>query len=168
MHDGVATETAMRLSRRIVPLILVLALGFAWAGPALAQRSPISLIRDAEIERTIKAFAKPLLEVAGIPAESVRVYIVNDGALNAFVAGGMNLFIHTGLIQKAGAPDGLIGVVAHEIGHIAGGHLLRAPEALENVGIEALISCILGAAGIVAGQGRAGGAIIATGTGIAQ
>ena len=96
MHDGVATETAMLLSRRIVPLILVLALGFAWAGPALAQRSPISLIRDAEIERTIKAFAKPLLEVAGIPAESVRVYIVNDGALNAFVAGGMNLFIHTG------------------------------------------------------------------------
>ena len=168
MHDGVATETAMRLSRRIVPLILVLALGFAWAGPALAQRSPISLIRDAEIERTIKAFAKPLLEVAGIPAESVRVYIVNDGALNAFVAGGMNLFIHTGLIQKAGAPDGLIGVVAHEIGHIAGGHLLRAPEALENVGIEALISYILGAAVIVAGQGRAGGAIIATGTGIAQ
>ena len=72
------------------------------------------------------------------------------------------------MIQKAGAPDGLIGVMAHEIGHIAGGHLLRAPEALENVGIEALISYILGAAVIVAGQGRAGGAIIATGTGIAQ
>ena len=163
-----ATDTAMRFSRRIFPLILVLALVFAWAAPAQAQRPPISLIRDAEIESTIKAFAKPLLEVAGIPAESVRIYIVNDDALNAFVAGGMNVFVHTGLIQKADGPDGLIGVLAHEIGHIAGGHLVRAPEALENVGIEALISYILGAAVIVAGQGRAGGAIIATGTGIAQ
>lgn len=158
----------MQLLRQLFPPLLVLTLAFAFAAPAVAQRAPISLIRDAEIENTIKTFAKPLLDVAGIPTESVRVYIVNDDALNAFVAGGMNLFIHTGLIQKAGGPDGLIGVIAHEIGHIAGGHLVRAPEALENVGIEALISYVLGAAVIVAGEGRAGGAIIATGTGIAQ
>ncbi len=158
----------MRLSRRIFPLLLVLLLVFALAAPAVTQRKPVSLIRDAEIENTIKVFARPLLDVAGIPVESVRVYIVNDDALNAFVAGGMNLFIHTGLIQKAGGPDGLIGVLAHEIGHISGGHLVRAPEVLENVGIEALISYILGAVVMVAGQGQAGGAIIATGTGIAQ
>ena len=158
----------MRIPRRIFPLLLFLLLVFALAAPAIAQRKPVSLIRDAEIENTVKIFAKPLLDVAGIPAESVRIYIVNDDALNAFVAGGMNLFIHTGLIQKAGGPNGLIGVLAHEIGHISGGHLVRAPEALENVRIEALISYILGAAVMVAGQGQAGDAIIATGTSIVQ
>lgn len=165
-----ATNTAMRFTRRTFPLILVLALAllFTWTAAAQSQRPPISLIRDAEIENTIKAFAEPLLEVAGIPAESVRVYIVHDDALNAFVAGGMNVFIHTGLIQKAGGPDGLIGVLAHEIGHIAGGHLVRAPEVLENVGIESLISYILGAAVMVAGQGGAGSVIMATGAGIAR
>jgi predicted Zn-dependent protease len=168
LGDG-ATDTAMRYSRQSLRLLFVLALVFTLAAPALAQqRRPISLIRDAEIENTIQAFAAPLLRAAAIPADSVHVYIVNDDALNAFVAGGMNLFIHTGLIQKASGPEGLIGVMAHEIGHIAGGHLIRAPGALENVGLEAMISYILGAAVMVAGAGAAGSAIIATGSGIAQ
>ena len=116
----------------------------------------------------IRAYATPLLNAARINPEAVKIYIVNDDAINAFVAGGMNLFVHTGLLQKAGGPEGVIGVLAHEIGHIAGGHLIRTPEALENAGIEAMISYILGAAVMVAGGGEAGAAIMATGTSIAQ
>ena len=79
-------------------LVLALVAGLLLPPPAAAQS--ISLIRDAEIEATLQRFTAPILEAAGLGADSVRIYIVNDEQLNAFVAGGMNLFLNTGLLMR--------------------------------------------------------------------
>lgn len=128
----------------------------------------LSLIRDTEVENTIRAYATPLFTAAGLNASAVNVHIVNDSRLNAFVAGGLNLFVNTGLLMASDSPDEIIGVFAHETGHIAGGHLARTREAIENATAEAILAYILGAAAIVAGGGEAAGAIIGSGTAIAQ
>lgn len=120
-----------------------------------------TVIRDAEIENIIRSFAVPLFQAAGLNPEFVRIRLLQDSTLNAFVAGGQNIYIHTGLIMKAQGPDALIGVIAHETGHIEGGHLVRTRAALEQASTIQMIGTILGAAAAVAGQsGEAGQAII--------
>ncbi len=120
-----------------------------------------SLIRDAEIEDTLRLYASPLLVAAGLEPDDVHLLVVNDPTLNAFVAGGQNIFIHTGLILTAETPNEVIGVLAHETGHIAGGHLARAREAMGQAMGPALISIGLGVLAIAAGAPDAGAALIA-------
>lgn len=128
----------------------------------------ITLIRDAEVEATIRAYSDPLLGAAGLQSEAVNVHIVQDSRLNAFVAGGMNLFINTGLLQSSETPNEVIGVIAHEIGHITGGHLIRRQEALENATAEAILAMVLGAVVIAAGGGEAGAVVMQGGQAAAQ
>jgi predicted Zn-dependent protease len=97
---------------------------------------------------------------AGLPPDAVNVFLVNDNSLNAFVAGGMNLFIHTGLLQKSQNPEQVIGVIAHETGHIAGGHLSRIKEKMNGFSPESILGYVLGGAAILAGQAGAGSAMI--------
>ena len=80
------------------------------ATPATA----LSLIRDAEIEATLQRMTTPILRAAGIRPDSVSLYIVNDPALNAFVAGGQNMFLHTGLLTELETPEQVIGVFVGE------------------------------------------------------
>lgn len=127
------------------------------ASPAAAQ----GLIRDAEIEDTLYAYERPLIEAAGLNADDIHIYIVNDASLNAFVAGGQNIFVHTGLILAAQTPNEIIGVMAHETGHIAGGHLARGRQAINQSLGPALISIGLGVLAIAAGAPDAGAALIA-------
>ena len=135
---------------------------------AAQERRSISFIRDAEIEALVRRYAAPLFSAAGLDAESVRIYLVNDQRLNAFVAGGQNLFLHTGLLARAESPNQVIGVIAHESGHIAGGHLARTQEALENATAQSIIAMVLGAAAAVAGGGQGAGAVIAGGAAVGQ
>ena len=110
----------------------------------------ISLIRDTEIERTIRSYAAPILRVAELDEEAFNIHIVQSGDINAFVARGQRLFITTGLLRRSTNANQLIGVIAHEIGHITGGHLARTKIALEKAGTTALITQIMGvAAGIL-------------------
>ncbi|PPR21569.1 MAG: Beta-barrel assembly-enhancing protease [Alphaproteobacteria bacterium MarineAlpha10_Bin2] len=153
-------------SGRAVGFVLAFLVLLSVTAPAIRAQG-LSLIRDTEIENTIRAYAAPLFTVAGLDADAVSVHIVDDSRLNAFVAGGMNLFVNTGLLMSSDTPDAIIGVLAHEIGHIAGGHLARTREAVENATAEAMLAYILGAAAILAGGGQAGGAIIGTGSAIA-
>ena len=119
-----------------------------------------SLIRDAEIEATIRDLATPLFQAAGVNPEAVSIYLINDDRLNAFVAGGQNLFLNTGLIMAMRSPLELIGVMAHETGHIAGGHLARTSDAIASASNAALVSAIVGiAAAVATGRGDAGAAI---------
>ena len=111
---------------RICRLLVVVLLTLAFALPAAAQgRRGIALIRDAEIEETLRLYADPVFRAAGIVPGAVRIYVVNDDAINAFVAGGQNLFLYTGLLRRTTSPGDVIGVIAHETGHMAGGHLAR-------------------------------------------
>ncbi len=127
------------------------------ASPAAAQ----SLIRDAEIEATLRAYTTPLLNAAGVNPDDVDLYIVNDDSVNAFVAGGQNIFVHTGLLLAAETPNEIIGVLAHETGHISGGHLARSREAMNQAIAPMLVSIGLGVLAIVAGAPDAGAALIA-------
>jgi predicted Zn-dependent protease len=136
----------------------------AFAGQAAAQ----SLIRDAEIEDTLRVYATPLLTAAGLRPEDVHIYIINDNSVNAFVGGGQNIFVHTGLILAADSPNELIGVLAHETGHIAGGHIARSREAMNRSLGPALISIGLGVLAIAAGAPDAGAALIAGSQGLAM
>ena len=92
----------------------------------------------------------------------MHIYIVNDPTLNSFVAGGQNIFINTGTIMKSETPNQLIGIVAHETGHIAGGHLVRTEEAMKDATIKAIIAMVLGAGAAVAAHnaGAAGAAML--------
>jgi predicted Zn-dependent protease len=133
-----------------------------------ARAATISLIRDAEIEATLQQFAGPILDAAGLGRGSVRIYIVNDNQLNAFVAGGMNLFLNTGLIMRTEHAGQLAGVIAHEVGHISGGHLSRVGGAQRRAAAEMILATVLGAAAAVAGAPSLGTAIITGGQTYAQ
>lgn len=131
---------------------------------AASAANAVPLIRDAEIEHTLRTYSDPVFDAAGVKPSSVKIFIVNDKALNAFVAGGANLFIHTGLILAADSPDMLIGVIAHETGHIAGGHLARGGEKLKDAQMGAILSAVLGAAAAVAtGKPEAAAAVMSGG-----
>ena len=137
----------------------------SFTAPAQAQ---LAFIRDAEIESIIRSYASPLFEAAGLDAQSVNVHIVNDKKINAFVAGGKKLFINTGLLLAAKNSNQVIGVIAHETGHIAGGHLARTHEVLKSANAATILSYVLGAAAIVAGSPDAAIAIIAGGGAVSQ
>lgn len=150
-------------------LSLVTALVAAAAtGPASSQG--LSLIRDSEIENTIRMLAEPVFAAAGLSTDSVEVHLVNDPSLNAFVAGGQKIFINTGLILRAQHPGQVTGVIAHEAGHIAGGHLARAQEALRNATAQSILATVLGAAAVMAAGGNAGvgGAAVVGGVSVGQ
>lgn len=132
--------------------------------PAFAQ----SAIRDAEIESMLRDWSDPIFEAAGLTPEAVDIYIINDPSLNAFVSGGQNMFVHTGLILAADRPNELIGVIAHETGHISGGHLARMGEAAEGFGATAMIGLGLGLAAFALGAPEAGLALILGGQHVAQ
>ena len=103
-------------------------------------------IRDAEIEHTIRTYASPLLRAAGIEQRDFGLHIVNDSALNAFVARGQRIFLTTGLLMSSDRPAQVIGVLAHEMGHITGGHLARLDGALDDARNQALIGQLVGIA----------------------
>jgi predicted Zn-dependent protease len=120
------------------------------------------LIRDAEIERYLREFTDPILESANLRKEDVNIYIINDGTLNAFVANGQNIHLNTGLIMETETPGQLIGVIAHETGHIEGGHGVRRIEDIKVASRPAMLSVGLGILAIAAGAGEAGAALIAS------
>ena len=110
-----------------------------------------TILRDTEIENDIRALGTPIWRVAGLDPETMGIYIVDDAQLNSFVAGGQAIFLNSGLIERAETPNMLIGVIAHETGHIAGGHILRALEAMKNASIETIIASVIALGASVAG-----------------
>lgn len=148
--------------RRAVVAAISAALGLCLtAEPVMAQG--IDLIRDTEIERTLKGYEDPIATAAGLDPAAIHIYIVNDSSINAFVAEGQNIFINTGLFLQLKTPNQIIGVMAHETGHIAGGHLVRDTSAMSKASVPMLIGMAVGVAAMVAGAGQAGMGAIALG-----
>lgn len=139
--------------------------------PASAQRGRLPLIRDAETESLLKDYAKPIFKVAGISNSEPEIILVNDKSFNAFVPDSRRMFINIGVLMEAETPGEVIGVVAHETGHIAGRHLVRLRAAAANAQIVSVIGMILGAGAAAAGaaagssQAASGGAAAALGAG---
>jgi len=124
--------------------------------PAFAQ----SLLRDTEIEETMRDYTTPILRAAGLSPSSVDIYLVNDPSLNAFVTRGQNIFLHSGIILQSDTPNQLKGVIAHEAGHIAGGHIVRSDYGNRSAYGAILIAAGIGLAAILAGEGEAGALVL--------
>src|SRR3954468_19097481 len=134
-------------------LTLLTTAAFVAAGfPAPAQNGTKGppVIRDAEIEQLLREYTQPVLRVAGLAKQNVNVVIINDRSFNAFVADGRRIFINAGALMDAETPNQVIGVLAHETGHIAGGHLARMREQLAAASTQSIIGLLLGVGAMVA------------------
>ncbi|MEM9990015.1 MAG: M48 family metalloprotease, partial [Pseudomonadota bacterium] len=129
----------------------------------MAKAQGISLLRDAEIEQFLRDYSDPVLVAAGLDPAAVDIYLVGDPSLNAFVANGLKMFYHTGLITEADTPNQILGVIAHETGHLAGGHQQRGAAARAQASRPMMLSLVLGAAAIAAGSPEAGMSILGLG-----
>jgi predicted Zn-dependent protease len=151
---------------RVLFLCVLLFMGLA-VSPAHASGG-MTVIRDVEIEKSLRDMATPIFQAAGLNPKSIKLVIVRDPTLNAYVAGGMNIFLHTALLQATDDPLQLIGVLAHETGHISGGHLSRGTAAMKSASTQAILGMILGVgAAIASGNPQAGAAVISGGQHIA-
>jgi predicted Zn-dependent protease len=126
---------------------------------ALASHN-LSFIRDAETEKFLHDIETPIIRAANLNINDIKVYIVNDREINAFVSNGQNIFVNTGLVRKFNTPDALIGVLAHETGHIAAGHIARNSEQAQDISKQMIISYLLGIGAMLGGQGDIGSAVI--------
>lgn len=147
----------LTLSRRILAAVVTAIVSVAQ--PAAAQ----SILRDAETEAFFRDASAPLVEAAGLKPGNVDIVLINDKSINAFVAGGQAIYIHSGLIRAADNAGQLQGVIAHELGHIAGGHIVRNSEGANAATGISILSLLLGAAAMAAGGGDAGMAILMAG-----
>jgi predicted Zn-dependent protease len=125
------------------------------------------LIRDAETEGLVKAYAKPIFNAAGLGGQAIEIHIINDRAFNAFVVDGHNMFLHAGALMDAKTPNQIIGVIAHESGHITGGHLARLRGQISKARSAALMLQILGLAAMAAGAAVGAGNLGQLGMGAA-
>ena len=137
---------------------MLLAVALA-SGSAKAQ----SVLRDAETEALFAEMAAPLVAAAGLQPGNVDIVLINDPSINAFVAGGQAVYIHSGLINAADNAIEVQGVIAHELGHITGGHIVRFDEGISAATNISILSLILGVGAALAGGGEAAMGVIAAG-----
>ena len=148
--------TVFRAIRTAFILFLVLLVS---ARPVMAQ----SILRDAETEAFFEEISAPLIAAAGLDPNNVDIILINDKSINAFVAGGQAVYIHSGLIDAATSANEVQGVIAHELGHVVGGHAVRYDEGASAASGISIASLILAAAAIAAGAGEAGMGILSAG-----
>jgi len=148
-------------------LALLTAFAVATAGiapavsPAQAQDAALRgmpVIRDTEIEQLLRDYAQPILRAAGLAKQNVRVVVLGERSFNAFVMDGRHIFINAGALFDAKTPNEIIGVFAHETGHLAGGHLMKLREQLATAQTASIVAMLLGVGAMVAGARAGGGA----------
>jgi predicted Zn-dependent protease len=136
--------------------------------PAQAQSNSIFALRDTETEELLKSYELPLARAAGLDTNAVKTYVMGDLTVNAFATQPQDIFIFAGILLWVKSPSELIGVMAHETGHLSAGHLSRGSDAMSKAMIPMLLSMIVGVAVMVAGGGEAGMAIMGIGQSVAQ
>lgn len=147
----------MQLMKRFATFLALFACLIA--RPAAAQQ----ILRDAETEALLNRMSAPLIKAAGLDPNNVQVLLINDDSINAFVAGGQIVWIHSGLFTAAANANEVQGVIAHELGHIEGGHVIRSAEGIKAATGIMLLSLLLGAAAVAAGGGEAGLGVLGAG-----
>ena len=117
---------------------------------AESEKGP-AVLRDTESEQLLRDYTRPILRAAGLEKQNIQIVIINDSAFNAFVADGRRIFVNYGAIMQSETPNQLIGVLAHETGHLAGGHLAKFRQELERAQTQMIIAMLIGAGAVVAG-----------------
>jgi predicted Zn-dependent protease len=137
----------------LIAVTAAAALAFAPMLPARAeQEKGPPVIRDTEAEQLLREYTRPVLRAAGLEKQNIQIVIINDSAFNAFVADGRRIFVNYGAIMQSETPNQIIGVLAHETGHLAGGHLAKMREQLAQAQTQMIIAMLLGAGAMVAGS----------------
>lgn len=147
-----ATDPGQRpiKQRRAAPASWLAALAFVAFAAMPSSAHAQGVIRDAEIEQLLREYSAPILRAAGLGQQNVRMVIINDRSFNAFVADGRRIFINTGTLSDAATPNEVIGVIAHETGHIAGGHLAKMRDELRNASTQSILATVLGVGAMIA------------------
>ena len=128
------------------------ALAVAPVSSALAQQAKgPPVIRDTEAEQLLREYTRPILRAAGLEKQNIQIVIINESVFNAFVADGRRIFVNYGALMQSETPNQIIGVLAHETGHLAGGHLSKLREQLAQAQTQMIIAMLLGAGALVAG-----------------
>ncbi|MCC8942527.1 M48 family metalloprotease, partial [Bradyrhizobium sp. Arg68] len=130
---------------------LVTAVALALGATAQAQQKGPPVLRDTESEQLLREYTRPILRAAGLEKQNIQIVIINDGAFNAFVADGRRIFVNYGALLQSETPNQIIGVLAHETGHLAGGHLAKMREQLAQAQTQMIIAMLLGAGAMAAG-----------------
>jgi predicted Zn-dependent protease len=144
-------------SLKLTALTTVVALVLApMAALAQENRGP-PVLRDAETEQLLRDYTRPILRAAGMEKQNIQMVIINQGVFNAFVADGRRIFVNYGAILQSETPNQIIGVMAHETGHLAGGHLSKMREQMARAQTQMIIAMLLGAGALAAGAGSGGG-----------
>jgi len=171
--DMVSGEFRAGIVRRVFTAFTAASLSCALALPVYAQ-GKVQVVRDAEIETLLRDYATPVFKAAGLKTSRVQIVLVNDQSFNAFVDGS-RIFVNTGALAAATVPNEIIGVIAHEAGHLAGGHQQRLREQIAAARTLAIVGSLLGAGAIAAGTvagssggAQAGGALITATPGLVQ
>jgi len=157
LHIALRKRTT-RLTAATVAAALAVATVLAPVAPARAQggnKGP-AILRDTESEQLLREYTRPILRAAGLEKQNIQMVIINDSSFNAFVADGRRIFVNYGAIMQSDTPNQLIGVLAHETGHLAGGHLAKLREQLAHAQTQMILAMLLGAGAMVAGATRGG------------
>ncbi|MCK1639070.1 M48 family metallopeptidase [Bradyrhizobium sp. 157] len=138
-------------SLKLTTLTTAVALAVApMAALAQENRGP-PVLRDTETEQLLREYTRPILRAAGLEKQNIQMVIINQGVFNAFVADGRRIFVNYGAIMQSETPNQIIGVMAHETGHLAGGHLAKMREQMAQAQTQMIIAMLLGAGAMVAG-----------------
>ena len=157
-------STFRRLARTILGGVVGAAVAVSACLPAQAQSSSPSVVRDAEIEALVRDYARPIFKAAGLKS-NIEIILVNDPSFNAFVA-GRRMFINTGALMQSETPNEIIGVIAHEAGHLAGGHQERLRDQIARAQTMAIVTGLLGLGAIAAGAAAKSSELAQAGGGI--
>src|SRR5437588_12439617 len=145
-------ETTLKLTA----LTLAAALTVAPTAALAQEGKGPSFLRDTESEQLLREYTRPILRAAGLEKQNIQMVIINDSQFNAFVADGRRIFVNYGPMMQSETPNQIIGVLAHETGHLAGGHLAKMREEMSRAQTQMIIAMLLGAGAVVAGA-RGGG-----------
>jgi predicted Zn-dependent protease len=168
--DGTPIRTRHRApAARAIAVLTAIALCASGGGPAVAPARAqeaalrgLPVVRDAEIEQLLRDYAQPILQAAGLAKQNVRVVVLGDRSFNAFVMDGRHIFVNAGALFDAKTPNEIIGVFAHETGHLAGGHLQRLREQLASAQTASIIALLAGIGAAVAGAKSGAGGDVGT------
>jgi predicted Zn-dependent protease len=155
---------SLRTSTKMTAIATAIAL-VAAPQAALAQEQKLAVLRDTETEQLLRDYTRPILRVAGLEKQNIQVTIINEPVFNAFVADGRRIFVNHGALLQSETPNQIIGVLAHETGHLAGGHLARLREQLASAQTQMIIAMLLGVGALAAG---AKSGLSSGGTGLAD
>ncbi|MHC1549307.1 M48 family metalloprotease [Phyllobacterium sp. K27] len=155
------------LVRGAIAAITACALCVVPTGTSFAQSSSVPIVRDAEIEALVTDYAAPIIKAAGLGKQSIKIVLVNSPSFNAFVD-GRRIFINTGALLEAETPNEIIGVLAHEAGHLAGGHQFKLREQLAAARTMAVVAGLLGIGAAVAGAASKQSGLAQAGGGLAM